>query len=99
MVFIAGDTESGTDLATVSFNANTVLHGAIYAPDASITIPAGFELFGSLIARSLNFGEGARLHFDESLLYESDEEVLALETLIWRPISADVDPTPGTPGP
>ena len=98
-VFISGDTDSGTDPATVSLNANTVLHGAIYAPDASITLPIGFELFGSLIARSLNIGDGARLHFDESLLYESDEETLALETLIWRPISADVDPTPGTPGP
>ncbi|MGB0330379.1 MAG: pilus assembly PilX N-terminal domain-containing protein [Planctomycetota bacterium] len=98
-VFISGDTDSGTDPATVSLNANTVLHGAIYAPDASITLPAGFELFGSLIARSLNFGDDARLHFDESLLYESDEETLALETLIWRPISADLDPTPGTPGP
>lgn len=98
-VFIAGDTDSGADPATVSLNANTVLHAAIYAPEASITIPAGFELFGSLIARSLNFGEGSRLHFDESLLYESEQEVLALETLIWRPISADLDPTPGTPGP
>jgi len=98
-VFISGDTENGADPATVSINANTVLHGAIYAPKASMTIPAGFELFGSLIARSLTFGDGARLHFDESLLYESDEEVLALETLIWRPISADHDPTPGAPGP
>ena len=58
-VFISGDTDSGTDPATVSLNANTVLHGAIYAPDASITLPAGFELFGSLIARSLNFGDDA----------------------------------------
>ena len=91
-LFIGGDTDSGADPATVSLNANTVLHGAIYAPDASISVPADFELFGSLIARSLTFGEAARLHFDESLLYESDEETLSLETLIWRPVSSDGTP-------
>ena len=83
----------------MSLNANTVLHGAIYAPEASISVPADFELFGSLIARSLTFGESARLHFDESLLYESDEEALALETLIWRPVSADEPTASGTSGP
>jgi hypothetical protein len=98
-LFIGGDTDSSADPATVSLNANTVLHGAIYAPEASISVPADFELFGSLIARSLTFGESARLHFDESLLYESDEEALALETLIWRPVSADEPTASGTSGP
>ncbi len=98
-LFIGGDTDSGADPATVSLNANTVLRGAIYAPDASINVPADFELFGSLIARSLTFGESARLHFDESLLYESEEEALILETLIWRPVSADEPTASGAPGP
>ena len=57
------------------------------------------QLFGSLVARSLVLGDGASLHFDESLRYDTDDEVLGLETLLWRPISADVDLVAGTPGP
>lgn len=98
-LYLSGDTDSGADPATVSLNANSDLHGAIYAPEASITVPDGFQLFGSLVARSLVLGDGASLHFDESLRYDTDDEVLGLETLLWRPISADVDLVAGTPGP
>jgi len=98
-LFLSGNTDSGTDPATVRLNANSVLHGAIYAPAASVTVPPGFELFGSLIAGDLVLGEGAHFHFDESLLYDTEEDVLPLETLLWRPVSADVDPASGTPGP
>ena len=98
-LFLSGDTDGSANPATVSLSANCSLHGAIYAPQATIMVPTGFELFGSLVARSVVLGPSASLHFDESLRYDTDQDIMALNTLLWRPISADVNAVPGTPGP
>jgi len=67
----------------ISLPAGTPVHGMIYAPDASLVLPEGFELFGSLAAGQITFGGPPKLHFDQYI----DEYVndLAKPTLLsWR---------------
>ena len=69
--------------APISLPAGAPIHGMIYAPGASLVLPEGFELFGSLAAGQVTFGGPPKLHFDQYL----DEYVneLAKPTLLsWR---------------
>lgn len=97
-LFLSQGTDSDGDPTTVQLNANSALRAAIYAPEATVTVPDDVHLYGSIIAGNLSVGAGAQLHFDESLLYDSDAEVLALDTLLWRPVSADHEVSETTPG-
>lgn len=53
---------------TLSFASNSKLHGTVYAPQAKVTINSNFELFGSLVARTVTLDSNSRVHFDEDLL-------------------------------
>lgn len=51
----------------IAFAAEAQFHGTVYAPGLSLRLESGFELFGSVKARWVELGSGARVHFDESL--------------------------------
>lgn len=48
----------------VKLDATAQFHGTVYAPDSNVRIGSQFEIFGGVIARRLEIGAGARLHFD-----------------------------------
>ena len=50
----------------VNLDATSEFHGTIYAPEADVRVGSDFEVFGGIIARRLEIGAGARLHFDQA---------------------------------
>ncbi len=49
---------------TAELSAASQFFGMIYAPEASVALGAGFEVFGAIVANSLSLAQNARLHFD-----------------------------------
>ena len=76
----------------IALHADGQLHGVVYAPQADVELGAGFEIFGSLVARNLQTTGPVRLHFDESLLASGAAD--ALPSLVsWRIL--ELENTPG----
>lgn len=48
----------------------TQLHGAIYAPQATINLHGTSQIFASLVAKNVTFSGNASIHYDESLVDE-----------------------------
>jgi len=79
------------DLDDVDFESNAELHGVVYAPNAHVEIDSNFQLFGSLVARSVRLSSWSRIHFDEALReVDGDESESGFTRLTWRerPVSA-----------
>lgn len=75
-ITVAGDAE--VDLASAG-----PFHALINAPEATVSVGAGFELFGGLVAEHLDLAPGVQLHYDVNLGVVGAEE--ALPTLVsWR---------------
>jgi len=55
---------AGLTAAPVRLGAAGSFFGAVYAPEADVSVDPGFEVFGSLIAKRLEFTGSVRLHFD-----------------------------------
>ena len=47
--------------------SDSAFRGLVYAPGAPVFIGADFEVFGSLLARTLELEAGARLHYDSGI--------------------------------
>jgi hypothetical protein len=88
-IFLSGDTSPGPDSATIGLNANAQMRGAIYAPNASVSLPSNFEIFGSVMAGELDLASNSIIHFDEALLYDTKKQIREFETLLWRPVARD----------
>jgi hypothetical protein len=71
-------------LDTVDLASNTKLYGMVYAPNAAVTIRSNFELFGSLVARSVDLNSNATFHFDEALIPATSSGPPVFETVCWR---------------
>jgi hypothetical protein len=56
----------------------------VYAPNARVVFDSNFELFGSMIARSLDLDSNATFHFDEALMNATASTVPTYETVGWR---------------
>lgn len=85
-ISVAGDAE-------VNLASSGAFHALINAPEATVRVGAGFELFGGLVAEHLDLAEGVRLHYDVNLGVVGAEE--ALPTLVsWRIIEMPA----GAPG-
>ena len=54
------------DTAPVNLEATSQFYGTIYAPGTEVKIGTDFEIYGGVVARKLQIGPGARLHFDSS---------------------------------
>ena len=79
--------EVNVQLDTVSFDSNSKFYGTILAPHAAIQLTSNFELFGALLARSIDLASNARLHFDEALLEANGGSQPVIETISWRTVA------------
>ena len=61
-----GPIASGADGAPVKLEATSQFHGTIYAPETEVYVGSDFEVYGGIVARKLEIGPGARLHFDNA---------------------------------
>jgi Tfp pilus assembly protein PilX len=68
----------------VVIGATSKFKGSIYAPDAAVTIPSNFEVFGAVAASQLTVKSGAKLHFDTSLLTAASGDPSRPRMLGWR---------------
>jgi hypothetical protein len=68
----------------VNFLSNSSVYATVLAPNARVTLNSNFQMFGSLMARSLDIHSNARFHFDEDLLNSTANGVPTYETLCWR---------------
>jgi len=83
----------------VVLDAAGSFHGLVFAPQATVTVAAGFELFGSVVAQTLALAPGAQMHYDEHLVESGAEDALP-QVVSWRivelpqgsPNSVGVDP-------
>ncbi|MEM1447562.1 MAG: pilus assembly PilX N-terminal domain-containing protein [Planctomycetota bacterium] len=50
----------------VNLEATSQFHGTIYAPDTGVRIGSDFEIFGGVVAKRIEVGAGAQLHFDSA---------------------------------
>ncbi|MBK7874270.1 MAG: hypothetical protein IPJ77_00690 [Planctomycetes bacterium] len=76
--------ETNVTVDSVDMLSNTKLYGTMVAPNARIVINSNFELFGSLVARSVDLHSNSFLHFDESLNVLAAAGVPDWEILSWR---------------
>ena len=65
--------------------------GTLYVPEAPVNLPANFELFGTVAAKHLALGAGAKVHFDEALKDDRTEEASTVERLSWRVVEIPVE--------
>jgi hypothetical protein len=76
--------EVTVQLDTVDFDSNSKIWGVVYAPNARVVLDSNFELYGSLMARSLDIDSNATFHFDEALVDATASGVPVYETVCWR---------------
>lgn len=76
--------EVTVQLDTVDFDSNSKVWGVIYAPNARVVLDSNFELYGSLMARSLDIDSNATFHFDEALTDDTASGTPVYETVCWR---------------
>jgi hypothetical protein len=77
--------ELNVQLDHVEFNSNSKFYGTILAPNAAIVLQSNFELFGSILARSIDLRSNASFHFDEALLGGAGH-IASFETVAWREV-------------
>lgn len=68
---------------TVAFTGAGAFHGLVYAPEGTVEVGTGFELFGGIVAETLALAGGARLHYDERLVESGAHEALP-KVVSWR---------------
>jgi hypothetical protein len=73
-------------LDTVEFDSNSKFYGTILAPSAAIVVSSNFEMFGSVVARSVDLHSNATFHFDEALLNATSSGLPTFETISWREV-------------
>jgi len=78
--------ELNVQLDTVEFDSNSKFYGTILAPTAAIQLSSNFELFGALLARSVDMSSNVRVHFNEALLDASGGAQAVFETVSWRSV-------------
>ncbi len=54
------------DKAPINLEATSQFHGLIFSPATDVMIGSEFEIYGGVVAKKLEIGAGARLHFDSS---------------------------------
>lgn len=78
--------EVTVQLDTVDFDSNSKIWGVVYAPNARVVLDSNFELFGSLMARSIDIDSNATFHFDEALINATATGQPTFETVCWREV-------------
>ncbi|MCP3914748.1 MAG: hypothetical protein GY711_04210 [bacterium] len=52
--------------APVKLESTAQFHGTIYAPNTAVRVGSAFEVFGGMVAKSLELAPGVKLHFDNA---------------------------------
>ena len=71
-------------LDDVDFESNSAIHGTVFAPHARVILNSNFQMFGAIIARSVDVNSNARFHFDEALMNATANGIPIYETVCWR---------------
>ncbi|MBI3312471.1 MAG: hypothetical protein HYZ88_02985 [Candidatus Omnitrophica bacterium] len=66
MVFLVSST-GGASLEQGTLTGSTTFYGALYAPKAAITITGNAEIFGSVVAKTINVSGSAAVHYDQAV--------------------------------
>jgi hypothetical protein len=88
-------TGDGIPDAPVTVSSKGQMFATLYAPLAEIALGNSLELFGAVTAASLGLSEGAKLHFDESLIQDDGTGAQAVQLLSWRPLELPAGRPPG----
>lgn len=70
----------------VRFQASGAFFGTLYAPNARLALPQGFQLYGAASAGILQLGEEAQIHFDIALRGGDPSASIEIEPLAWKVI-------------
>ncbi len=70
ILFLLSSTAEATIQQTIT--GNNTFYGAIYGPDARIRISGSAEVFGSIIAKTIDVTGNAVIHYDEALTEVTD---------------------------
>ena len=86
----------GDSSQVAHFQPQGAFKGTIYGPEALVEIGTGFEIFGAVAARRVEFQPHGALHYDEVLSEaELGGTAGALQILSWHPASRDDLPVSG----
>lgn len=69
---------------TIQLSSNSEFVGAIYAPNASISLDSNFNIFGGVMAGELDLSSNGEIHFDDALRYEDDGAGAEYDVLLWQ---------------
>ena len=75
------------DLDVIDFDSNAKMYGTIYAPNAHVAIDSNFELFGAMIAHSIDLDSNSRIHYDESLVAAMGDSEIVWQRVCWRSLA------------
>jgi hypothetical protein len=76
------DPNTIVDLDVIALNSGSMLYGTIYAPNAAIEIDSDFQLYGAMVARTIDLASNCRIHYDAALVEERDGD-----NLLWTRIA------------
>ena len=71
---------------TIQLSSNSEFVGAIYAPNANISLDSNFNIFGGVMAGQLDLSSNGEIHFDDALRYEDDGAGAEYDVLLWQPM-------------
>ena len=78
-------TNSEVTLNEGMVTGDNAFYGALYGPEASITVTGHAEVFGSIIAKNVNLQGSAWIHYDESLKNQTDiSNTFHTKVVEWR---------------
>lgn len=75
---------NGSIDAPVRFQASGSFFGSLYAPNARLALPHGFQLHGAVSAAILQLGDEAQVHFDIALRGGDPTASVAVDPLAWK---------------
>ncbi|MHC4622071.1 MAG: DUF7305 domain-containing protein, partial [Planctomycetota bacterium] len=76
---------TGDGPQTFDLKAKTTWSGAVYAPNADITLYADGDVYGSVVGNSFEFKAGGNFYYDEALKEVSvDDEALRFVIDRWQ---------------
>ncbi len=80
-------TATGSASLQQEITGSTTFYGGIYGPNASIDIAGNAEIFGSVIAGTVDLGGSAQIHYDEALQTITDlSNTYEPSLLSWREV-------------
>jgi hypothetical protein len=87
MVFLMGSSGAAT-LEEGTMTGTTGFYGGLYAPNATINISGNAEVFGSIVAKTVNVTGSAAVHYDEALTDVTAVSNIYQRTLVsWRDLN------------